>query len=369
MKKLLKRGFALLTTAVLILGLLPSGAFAAETGTITGESDVEDVVFDIVVPTDLSFALDPFSQASTLGQVTAVDYKLVNKSKLPVQVSYALNLDLADDVTLLSGVGSDADYDPNNTEKTKKILKFGIVSAKTITGDAFATGLDSASITYDDTETTTVKYFDPAGTQVDFDVNNDEAIDGSDVVENTLGCAYQLGAATVGPPDTLAADTLGTAAFRLYAKPNAYAEWEPGDITIKGSYKLNPLTATTWAASLATFKPSAVITTRNLIAAAYDIWATGPKADVTIAAGETKTLTRTIAQIRDEGFTIYLPGAPALSAMRTDGGFDLSTISYFSHDVATGIITVKYDYGSTPTNVVLKITTANGLHTLNLTVS
>ncbi|MDR1961318.1 MAG: hypothetical protein LBQ16_03455, partial [Gracilibacteraceae bacterium] len=91
--------------ALLIATLLPGTAFAAdlqdvsESGTIGGDTTVDKAVINVVVPTNVNFALNPLEIGQSGNQVTTADYILVNKSNVPVAASFYLDAVLGTGVT------------------------------------------------------------------------------------------------------------------------------------------------------------------------------------------------------------------------------------------------------------------------------
>jgi hypothetical protein len=231
MKKISIKITAVAATILLLATVLPTAAFADGTnqsGNVGGSGDVTEVVLNVVVPTNLSFALDPFQVGDvtgTNGQIASTDYVVVNKSTVPVQAAYFLEVVPGGGVDVVATIASADRIDP---AKVDKKIAIAALAAKTVATPPtdFATAPAGAAFTYDQAT---------ASTKLNFDASTKKA-----------NMVFVLGKATDGAdpddePDTLAAANKGVASFQFYAELHTYADWEEGDVNVKGVYSLTPL--------------------------------------------------------------------------------------------------------------------------------
>jgi len=201
----------------------PPGGSTASTGDIEIETEVNNPVFNVVLPLNIKFALDPMQLANESpengNQISAADYKIVNKSNFAVKASFEIEAEKASNLTIV-GMG----VAPVATTTLKQAY-FGIVGAATasMTGLTFA---DTAggSFTYDPKA---------AGTLNPFVWDDD---DGEAGIEFILGRATSLVPGTA--VDTLATGTKGVASFNFYGELNTMQVWAVSDIQLSGVYKL-----------------------------------------------------------------------------------------------------------------------------------
>jgi len=228
---------AVLLAVLLILATIPAAAFAEDqepTGTIPGGSTVDSVTLNVVLPTNLNFALDPLELNVTSGsQIATTDYFIINQTAAPVKASFEITATLTEEVTLVDDV---EELDKDDTSATDKKIYFGALGATGITvndlefGYEFGSGTDPEG-SYDAT----------AGTLVPFSVDEKKA-----TIEFALNKATKEETESEGEADTLAADNKGVAAFQFYGELNTYADWQANDITVSGAYTLIPLRASTY---------------------------------------------------------------------------------------------------------------------------
>ncbi len=238
----MKRNFKVLPVmlAVLIVVLsLPVVSFAAtEEKSIEGDSTVNDVTLKVTVPSNLDFALDPLELNVTSGsQVATTDYFFVNRTAAPVKIAVNLTAVPADGVDLVDDPDTLSPYD---TEVTDKEIYFGVLGATSITVNdldfdysASEEGATAPKGIYS-TTSSALTYFSSSSKKADVAFALDKATN----------------VKTNGDPDTgaaLAAGNKGVASFQFYSKMNTYANWQPNDITVTGSYTLTALSGTTYS--------------------------------------------------------------------------------------------------------------------------
>lgn len=81
-----KRLVSLFLVVVLVLALVPASVFAEEKMVVDGTVDFLNPVFNVILPTDLNFKVDPFSVLDE-GQIVSPGYGVVNRSPMAIQVS------------------------------------------------------------------------------------------------------------------------------------------------------------------------------------------------------------------------------------------------------------------------------------------
>lgn len=81
-----KRLVSLFLVVVLVLALVPASVFAEEKMVVNGDVEFLNPVFNVILPTDLSFKVDPFSVLNE-GQIVSPGYAVVNRSPMAIQVS------------------------------------------------------------------------------------------------------------------------------------------------------------------------------------------------------------------------------------------------------------------------------------------
>jgi hypothetical protein len=141
---------------------------------------------------------------------------------------------------------------------------------------------------------------------------------------------------------------------------NTYASWNASDLSVAGSYKLDGVRTTDYAAASAS----------DIAADSLNLLKPTVAADVTIAAGATETLSRTIAQV-STGITIYLPEKPAsITSIMSQSGtaFNPGAFADYEYNGTTGVLTFHKTVGA-PANPILTITVGGGVYTLNLNIT
>lgn len=205
-------------------------------GSISGESTVDNVVLNVILPTNLNFALDPLELGkNTKGsQIKAADYVVVNKTGAPVNVAFSLTATPKSGVTLVDDAST---LEKDDTSVVDKNIYFAALGANDVTAGTldFSTIPGTAKFDYD-AETDTL---------VGLKVINEE---GTDKGKAKGSITFALGAATASADDldTLAEQDKGIASFQFYGEMNPYAKWEAGDVTVSGAYTLIALRKTTY---------------------------------------------------------------------------------------------------------------------------
>jgi hypothetical protein len=248
----MKKNHKVLTAFILTLMMvmsLPIAAFATDsTGSIEGNSDVTNVVLNVIVPTSLDFALDPLGLNTTGdNQVSTQDYFFVNQTLAPVKVALDINVTTSNGAVLTKDVSK---LKKDDTSATDKKLYFGTLGATGLTGEAITT-TDTAisySAIFGSTTGPAAEYSEvtsSAATLVPFTPNT-AGTTGAAVISFALDKAVES-TTSPGSIESLAADNKGIAAFQFYSELNTYADWKDNDVTVSGSYTLTPLRTSTYS--------------------------------------------------------------------------------------------------------------------------
>jgi hypothetical protein len=203
-------------------------------GTIDGDSTVKTPILDVVVPTNINFALDPLqlSGQTTGNQIASANYKVINKSDVAIRVDFNLI------ATLASGVKFVEKSALSSAQNAPKNIYFAALGAKSVVPNSLthATAATDTTAVFDYSSPTTLT---PFGVTL--------ASPGNE----TAKLAFRLGAATrsggAGTPiDTLATDNAGVASFQFYAELNTYPSttWKPNDIKVQGVFNFQGVKAT-----------------------------------------------------------------------------------------------------------------------------
>jgi hypothetical protein len=206
-------------TYYIIVVTVSDGGGGTDTGSIDGDSIVNDVIFEVDVPTDINFAIDPFELGISLGggQITGTSYNFLNSTKAPVKVLLDFTTDLTGGGAAL--VADPSALSPDDDSVIDKKLYFAVLGAKTLA----ATANTVSAVAYDKTE---------AGTLVPF---------GTD---GKASAGFVLAASSDGT-EVLAP---GMGSFTFYGVLNTYADWEAGDVKVTAAYTLVALRPATYTA-------------------------------------------------------------------------------------------------------------------------
>ncbi|MDR1604801.1 MAG: hypothetical protein LBS10_08470 [Gracilibacteraceae bacterium] len=311
-------------------------------GDLGGTTTVESPTYNVVVPLDVDFAIDPLSispQAqTTLSQIAGADYQFINKSDVPVKVSVNFTATLANGATL-TPLGN---LDQTSLSPTTKGIYLGLLAAKEAgTANIAEADLGSVTYNYDATE---------AGTLVEF--TNDGGI--------KAGLDFVLAAGT-STEITQYQKNYGFTSFTFYGQLNTYATWAPGDVSIGGTYSLQGVRSTDYFTAgddTGGASDEDDLDTANGIAegGAPATAATGfvfdtvglnvlPKAvtaDITITGATTASAA--ISYATQKIFTIQLPAAAGTTVdhmyWAADASNDLKTTATVTYNAATKVITV-----------------------------
>lgn len=203
----------------------------AATGALTGETTVKNPVFDVLVPLNIDFALDPMQVGDggdERNQIHSADYEVVNLSEFAVRASFTLDATKDAGLTLVeSGVAA-------GQSSALKTGYFGILGAYDQLTAPPVFGQANGTYTFDSMTNDELN-----GTLVPFDW--------ADATDGSADIAFILGAATGG--DTLAAGNAGFSAFRIYGELNTLYVWEAADFSVAGVYNLTGILPTPYAAA------------------------------------------------------------------------------------------------------------------------
>ncbi len=234
MTKRAKKLVSVLLTLALILGT-SSTAFADDTsdkeGTINGDSTVTNPVFNFNVPTTTDFAFNPFEVGDDGSQISSADIFVINKSSIPVQVSFTYSL------TAKAGVVVETSAEDVALTGDDKEMYMVAVPAKVAAVDT-----DGSALTT---------------TGGDITWSSEEAVIGLEEEETHANLTYVLDKAnfTDADDDGIAdADEFDSvdpnksaAVFRFKGTINPEAEWQAEDATVKVVYKVKGVTTTAYS--------------------------------------------------------------------------------------------------------------------------
>jgi hypothetical protein len=313
----------------------------AASGSIGGSNTVKSPAYNVVVPTNINFALNPLQIGSVSGasQITTADYKVINKSDANVLVDFAITANLLGGADFVNK----SELTPNELVGADKDAYFAVLGAKDVT-------LNSLSFANAATDSTAAFAYDTAvsGTLIPFDTT-----------ANTAKVSFLLGGADLSTSALASGNSgkAGVASFQFYAELNTYASWAPGDITVTGAYTFQGVKSTDYTAAA-----SANVVGLNLMSAT-------PIADVTIAAGATEGLTiaRTTA-MSNGGITILLSDKPAFVTSVTAPVFSYTyPSSDYTYDSATGVLKVTDITAESTLTIV--VNAGSSTYTLNWTLT
>jgi hypothetical protein len=210
-----KRIFAMLLTVSMIMSMA-SSAFAVEIGDTEGAGTLENVTLTVTVPTSLDFALDPAQTTAGPSQISNTDFSFSNTSDFATLVAFYLDVELADDVTMMA---DSAMTDYAAFSASDKELSFGAIAAKTDDGAA-----SNRAVVYDNANTASIV----------------------EAASDNLEFGMVLAGTKVSLTGVAGANTADLhASFQFYSKMNAYADWQDDDVKLSGVYMLaavNPAT-------------------------------------------------------------------------------------------------------------------------------
>lgn len=168
--------------------------------TITGESDVKDPIYCVVVPTTLEFSVDAFEQGQR-SQIYSADFPIINKSNVNVKVDVALKVEGASgqNVTFVSKA-DDVTTDGSSTAREVYIAA-SVPAAVTVTAGTAVDQMVGTDKIFNVTTTAETTGINVAAADDTAALALAEAIDGTAYASGTAG----LGAAEVKiTPDVVA---------------------------------------------------------------------------------------------------------------------------------------------------------------------
>ena len=214
-------------------------------GELEGEGDFTEVPYNVVVPTVLNFAVDPYeiNKDNIPGnQLSGANFAMANKSPFAVKVSFDITVEDDDESAVF--VASVGDVEPDDFDAKEDKIFFGALGASgaATVAPTFEDGLGelaSHAFKYEWTGGQPVASIPTveSPTLVAFAPDADgETAEGS--------IAFLLGAATESDPgeglDLLAANNAGVASFQFFANFNTYADnFKAGEVALKitGGYE------------------------------------------------------------------------------------------------------------------------------------
>lgn len=260
-------------------------------GTVTGNSDLLEPVYKLVVPTKLEFSVDAFQQGGQT-QIYSEDFPIINKSNVAVKVDVDLTVAGADGANVTLKTSATDVTKVTDTSKVAYIAAAVPVGVTVVEGQAvnYEEGTKTfASITDANTGTTGVQGFNVLATTGANDTATEDAAKTlAALADNTVGTDYSatiktisgsysmkanilqsgtdqykeygLGAAATTITfalekadyfdyyyedvavleakafEKMAASKTGASVFRFMGTVNDKADWEAGDLTAKAVY-------------------------------------------------------------------------------------------------------------------------------------
>jgi hypothetical protein len=368
----MKKHISAILAAALILSA-PLAAFADDPsgastgGNIPGDSTVDTVTLNVVLPTSLNFALDPLELSKTAGgQVKTSNYIIVNKTFAPVKVSFEVTVTPKNDtITLVDDPGT---LNKDDINETAKKIYFFLNGANTITSSQHYNNVVENTIPIFVTKKDTVVPVN-AGSQkasiafaLAAAVDKDATSPGGAPPDGVWGTNDTVSVENAKPSGTNA-NTAGLAAFSFGGELNTYAGWEASDVAVTGAYTLVGLRTSTYDG----------LTAADFAADGANQFANTPKTDVTIAANGSSTVSiaRTTAA-SNGGVTAYLRGKPALSDITLVQSMTANPVyaypsSSYTYDETTGVF--KLTALPSASSATIKITADGDTYTFVLTLT
>ncbi len=374
MKGLKSKALALLL--VLALAAMPMSAFAAGEGetTIGGSSGEEDYLVNVVLPMSLNYYINRLSFGSGINQVTNVDFPVINKSGVPVAVDVTVTTqdtnddDDPDTVTLVTSL-DDLQQERNQADSKDKKVLFGILGASDVGEDPIAFDTEFAS---------SGDYFDYPLDAVDVTV--DDIIDSSTFRmftygEDDPGAMIQivLDAATgndnpMATQSVIAEDDKGVSSFTFFAALNTFADWEEGDLDVKGVFDVTALNSSFYDKEAEDFVEGGL----NILPAGED---DGGDDDNEVAQnGESAMVTQTLTGWVNGSSAVEFkfktpPNTQPTSVERQDVAYTYTSAQY-SYNTTTGVFQLKQLPSTAKEGIEVLVIFANNVtYTLNITTT
>jgi hypothetical protein len=230
------------------------------TGTIPGNSTVTDVALNVLLPTNLNFAINPFNVGNT-GQITSAGYRIINRTvAVPVKVEFEIEAILHTTVGQLRAntTVEDGVFDPNDSAlnaNANKLLYFAALSAITDGTTAPAHNGTGGTFAYPFTGTT--------NTITDNNLAAPFAHEAGPADEHLANIGFVLAGAA--SETALATGTTGIAAFRFVGVLNTYAPWVANDVSVSGAYTITPLLGATYTNLAATGATGTIANSVNML--------------------------------------------------------------------------------------------------------
>lgn len=243
-KKVMACGLALSMMA-------PVTSFAAvqQSSEITGDNTVETGIFNVVLPTEVTFAIDPMEllnqaadKATKSNHIASTNLNIINQSNYAIQVDTYASLKLNADVKLKD------DVDDVNKNSTDKLLYLGISS------------LETATPTTTDGVTTIVPVYNIAKIDKDADAakaKNKAVAEKPSTTESykydtKVSCVLdKVNYANDAPADPAISNVAGLV---FYGQVNTRASWADADITANIVFDIHGLSGNDYTAAVATAK-------------------------------------------------------------------------------------------------------------------
>jgi hypothetical protein len=257
----MKRKLSLvLAVAVLVCMVFTVPTCAAPAGQdVTVTTEVSEPVWNIVVPTTMPMAIDPFALHDGSSQVYSPDFTIVNKSQVAVKATATVTLTGAavfkDNAAAVTETNTDKlafvqAKVANSVNVTTKAGTFTTVAAlggdyflDSLNVDGAATFSTDAAVDVDKVEgvynaSSPAVNLGTAATKVEFALQKADYLKYYSAADKST-TAYQY--------RDMAADKKGVASWRFVGKLNSYAAWQAADISATVAYSFAGLTPENYA--------------------------------------------------------------------------------------------------------------------------
>ncbi|MDR0857616.1 MAG: hypothetical protein LBN97_01135 [Oscillospiraceae bacterium] len=274
-----KKILALALTLAMIL-TLGSGAFAATVAELEGHSTIYSPTLNVVVPSNLNFALSPLGAKAISGnQIANTGYVTINRGQTPVQIKFDLRVIPAEGVTLATS----AAQVPTAIGDVSKVIQFGIIGATAIADlDDPDAGLNTAAVIAQATDVHVTAQVTAYALDLANTAKESSFVTAAASVASALVAAASAYAVYPSAYSTAATDTIVTPAataapnlisvgfalkaldvglwgtnssdptfedggeslismFQFYGKLNANAVWAADDVRVRGTYTLSAI--------------------------------------------------------------------------------------------------------------------------------
>jgi hypothetical protein len=314
-------------------------------GTITGETTVQNPIFNVILPLNLNFALDPMQAGNTTpangNQISGSDYRIVNRSGFAVRASFEITATKNAGLETVARGVAPAETTPARTGF------FGVLGASSVTPSPTWAAPNTGVYAFNPITASELN-----GTLI--------PINWTTTTAGNANIAFILGAADpLNATPALAALDAGVAAFQFYGELNTMALWATTDLTFTGAYRLTGVLPPAYDAAVV----PANIVGLNMVRPAP----AGPTPNVTFTTAPPQTQSATVSRAAGS-WTVQFP-SPFPTGITSVGGGNAWLATDYTYVAATGLLTItRYPAGTTASPITIVTTGTNaGTYTVTLT--